>query len=77
MFGLISIFQHGNGNPLPESAIIGEDGDNGIIWAVADMEYCQQLLSNGVLEYRGYMVVNDIVVHRYYLPAPNHSYEAE
>lgn len=78
MFGLISLRKHGNGKAMPNSAIIGEDSDNdSIVWQEVDFDYAMSLYEQGVLEYRGYEGINDICVHKFYLPPPLHTYESE
>jgi hypothetical protein len=78
MFGLISLKKDGNGREMPNSAIIGEDtGHDSVSWKEVDFDYAISLYEQGILEYRGYEAINDICVHKFYLPPPLHTYESE
>lgn len=67
-----------NSSILPEKAMIGESLPNGdIVWNTADFDYCWTLLLGGVLEDRGYKMVNGIHYRLFYLPPPPHLREYE
>ena len=76
MLGFISIKRGKNGPPdLIDYAAIGEDNDDGgIDWHTADFTYCEDMANQGVLQRRGYTIVNDIITWMYYLPPPPHTY---
>lgn len=76
MFGFISLRKGKNfSGPTPEMAVIGEDGPNDtMVWNVADYEYCEMQANAGILERRGYTVLNSIFTWQYYLPPPPHEY---
>jgi hypothetical protein len=63
---------------LPNNAMIGEDAGNGdIVWSIVTWEYATYLYVQGVLEDRGYRVVNGIYYRLFYLPAPPHTHANE
>lgn len=61
---------------IVHSALIGEyaDNDAGIVWNHANWEYAWDLYVNGVLEDRGYKVVNSTLYRLFYLPGTTDSY---
>jgi hypothetical protein len=55
--------------------LIGTDADDGgIDWEVTTEEYCLMMYKAGVLKNRGYEVLNSIVMYKFYLPPPQHTY---
>lgn len=62
----------------PTMWLIGTDTeDGGMYWEVATEEYCLLQYRAGVLQSRGYEVLNSIVMYKFYLPPPQHTYERE
>lgn len=76
MFGFLSLMKNAHhGALVPEVAAIGEDGPNDTVaWNMADYDYCIMQYNAGVLQYRGYSIVNGITTHMFYLPLPPHTY---
>lgn len=59
----------------PVMYTIGTDTDDGgMYWEVSTAEYCLMMEEAGVLENRGYTMLNGIMTWRYYLPPPQHTY---
>ena len=64
---------------LPCKALIGTDGrfdpvtnTNEIEWALADFDYAMEQFKHGVLESRGYEVIEGVIYMKFYLPPPPH-----
>lgn len=69
---------------LPNRALIGTDGrfdpvtnTNEIEWAIADFDYAIEQFKAGVLESRGYEVIDGVLYMKFYLPPPDHHREYE